>query len=247
MESFALPLTFVVSFLSSFIGTNVGGGGLILVPTLIFLGLPPQVAIGTSRIGALASVSTGIFQFHQEGKVDYRIGFPLMFFSIAGSYIGSNTLLTIPTELLEKLLGLCIILILIVVLFQKNYGVHVTRDKSPYRKTLGYFLFFFIGFWGAFFGGGSAIFGNIVLTSCFGLTFLECAGTRKVAALGMGVTAAIVYILAGVIDWTFALVLLAGGMLGGFVGARHGLRKGDAWVRKLFIAVVLFSALELLL
>ena len=131
MESFALPLTFVVSFLSSFIGTNVGGGGLILVPTLIFLGLPPQVAIGTSRIGALASVSTGIFQFHRGGKVDYRIGLPLMFFSIAGSYIGSNTLLTIPTELLEKLLGLCIILILIVVLFQKNYGVHVTRDKSP--------------------------------------------------------------------------------------------------------------------
>lgn len=247
MELTSLAIALLVSFASSFIGTNVGGGGLIVVPMLIFLGLPAQIAVGTSRFGALASASAGMWKFHKGGKVDFRIGLPIALLSIMGAYAGSRTLLVVPTEFLEKILGLCILLVLLILLFRRGYGVQVERHRGTFRNALGYFLFFFTGFWGAFFGGGSAIFANLILTSCFGLTFLECAGTRKVATIGMAVTSVTVYILAGVVDYAYGAALLIGGSLGASAGAHYGLRKGDAWVRKLFLIVVFLSALELLL
>lgn len=82
---------------------------------------------------------------------------------------------------------------------------------------------------------------------CFGQTFLESAGTRKIQGTAVGWTSAITFAMSGIVDWSYALVLALGMAIGSYLGVVYAVRKGDAWVRKLFIAVVLLSAMELLL
>jgi len=243
--SFELLLIFILGFIASFIGTNVGGAGLITVPLLIFLGLPSQVAVATNKIGGLGLTSIGLITFHGGKKVNYRIGIPIAVFSMVGAYLGSNVALALSEELVKRIIGFSIIAVLLLVFSNKNLGVQ-KKEGSILAKVLGYISFIFIGFWSAFVGGGGAIISNIVLVSLFGLTFLESAGTRKIPHLVSNITASLVYIIHGTVYWIYAIPLLLGMAMGSHVGARWGLAKGDIWIRRLFMIVVVVSALKLL-
>jgi uncharacterized membrane protein YfcA len=247
MELLRLIAVFTVGLIAGFIGTNVGGGGLISIPALIFLGLSPQVAIATNKVGSLGVTGAGLVRFHKGGKVNYKIGVPIAIFAVIGSYFGANTLLTIPNTILEKIVGVIILAILVLVLFNKNIGVKkADRKRSRLLTFLGYLTFLFIGFEGAFFGGGFATLSIYALITIFGLTFLESAGTTKPLGVGIAIMAILVFGLRGVINWVYGASLLLGMALGSYVGAGYGIKKGNIWVKRLFVVVVVISAIKLL-
>lgn len=247
MELFKLIAVFAVGIIASFIGTNVGGGGLISVPALIFLGLPPQMAIATNKVGSFGMTGAGLIRFHKGKKVNYKIGFPIAALAIIGAYFGANTLLTIPNVILEKLVGVVILAILTLVLLNNNLGIkRVIKEYSLLRTSLGYLAFLFIGFWGAFFGGGFAIFSTYVLITVFGLTFLESAGTTKPLGVGIAIMSIIIFGLGGAINWIYGVLLLIGMTTGSYLGAGYGIKKGNMWVKRLFVVIVVVSAIKLL-
>jgi len=245
VETLSLPIAFVVSFVAGFVGTNAGGGAFIVVPVLIFLGLSPHIAIASMRVSIVAAAFVGLLKFGSAGKIRFEIAIPVALFSAIGAYFGANTLLQVPEDVLQKLIGLLILFALCIVYLRKDLGV-VAKAKSTLSRCVGYLLFSFVGFWAAFFGGGG-IFSRMIYTTFFGMTFLEAAGTAKIAVVCLSLVASFVYISAGVVDWTYTVVLILGGGTGSFLGAHYGLKKGDAWVRKLFMVVVLASALKLLM
>ncbi len=247
MEPLTLLFVFFVGVFASFIGTNVGSGGLIAIPALIFFGLPPQAAIATNKFGSLGMVTTGFYKFHKAKKIDYRIGIPTAAFALIGAYIGANTLLLFPNELLEKLVGAFILAILVFVLLNRDIGLKKARQTNPLLRYAGYLSFLLIGFWGGFFGGGTATFATYALILLFGQTFLESAGTRKIAALGISIVPIIVFALAGIINWVYGTSLILGMAVGSYFGASYGIKKGDKWVRLLFAIIVVASAVKLLL
>lgn len=72
---------FVVFFLGiavSFIGVIVGGGGLISIPILIFLGLPPQIAIATNKFGSLGLSLSGLYKYWKAKKIIFEFVAPLL-------------------------------------------------------------------------------------------------------------------------------------------------------------------------
>ena len=83
MDPFILLLVFLVGIIASYIGTNAGGGGLISIPAMIFLGLPAQMAIATNKVGALG-MTTGFYKYHKERKIDYSVAIPVAIFGING-------------------------------------------------------------------------------------------------------------------------------------------------------------------
>lgn len=248
VELFTLIVVFAVGVVASFIGTNVGGGGLISVPALILLGLPPQVAIATNKVGSLGITGAGLVRFHKGGKVNYKIGAPIAILATIGAYIGANTLLTVPNIILERMVGVIILVILALVLSNKSLGIKkIKRRQKTWQNLLGYLAFLFIGFEGAFFGGGFAVLSTYVLISIFGLTFLESAGTTKPLGIGIAVVAIVIFSLNGVINWIYGISLFLGMAIGSYIGAGYGIKKGDLWVRRLFAVIVVVSAVKLLL
>lgn len=123
MEFLKHVLILLTGFLSSFVGTTVGGIGLLIVPTLIFVGLPAHIAVGTTRIGLLAGNATSLYQFHRSKKIEYRIAVPLLILSAIGAYIGSHILLTTPSETIEKFFGFFILCIVGISLLKKDAGI----------------------------------------------------------------------------------------------------------------------------
>lgn len=236
----------LVGFLSSFVGTTVGGVGLLIVPALVLVGLPAQIAVGTTRVGLFAGNITSLYQFHRSGKINYSMAAPLIAVSILGASIGSLLLLQTPSEILEKIFGFFVLCIVGITLLKKNIGVEKRLRPSKILQWFGYVLMGIIGVVSAFFSAGTGLLGRSVLMFCFHQTFLESAGTRKLQSAAIGITSLIIYGMNGVIHLPYALTLLIGTSIGSYMGSAYAIKKGDEWVRKLFITVVLLSAIELL-
>tara|TARA_B100001540_G_scaffold295697_1_gene296747 strand:- start:113 stop:1021 length:909 start_codon:yes stop_codon:yes gene_type:complete len=85
-------------FLIVFIGMMVGGlsglfgvgGGFLMTPLLIFLGIPPAVAVGTEAPHVLASSVSGAFAHWRKNNVDFKMGFILLIGGVSGSFVGVN-------------------------------------------------------------------------------------------------------------------------------------------------------------
>jgi uncharacterized membrane protein YfcA len=247
MEPLELIVIFIVGLVASFIGTVAGGGGLITIPALIFLGLPPQAAIATSRVGSIGQISSGVYRFHRNGSIDYGIALPATILSLIGAFIGANTLLLIPEDILEKLIGILILAVLAFVVVKRDVGVERSAEPGRHSRLLGHASFLFLGFWGGFFGGGTGVFATYVLILLFGQTFIEAAGTRKIPGIAMIAISLAVFMHAGLVDWAIGAVLLVSMLIGSYLGASFAIKKGNRWARMLFIALVLVSGVKLLL
>ncbi len=238
-----LLATFLVGIVASFIGAASGGGGLISLPALMFLGLPPQVAVATHKVGVLG-VMMKIRRFHRAGLVDYGVVMRAALFALVGSYIGSTTFLAIPNVAVEKLVGVALLVMLFLTIRKKEAAKHAAPRRN--MRYAGYAAFFFVGFASAFFAGIFALFATYVLLHFFGKTFLESAGTRSVIGLATLFVSIAVFGANGIINWPFGLALLGGNALGSHLGVEHALKKGDEWAKKVYIIVVGVAAIMLL-
>ena len=85
-------------FLIVFIGMVVGalsglfgvGGGFLMTPLLIFLGIPPVVAVGSEAPHVLASSVSGVIAHWRKKNVDFKMGFFLLSGGVIGSTLGVN-------------------------------------------------------------------------------------------------------------------------------------------------------------
>lgn len=66
------------------------GGGFLMTPLLIFLGIPPAVAVGTEAPHVLASSVSGVIAHWRRKNVDFKMGFFLMIGGVVGSTVGVN-------------------------------------------------------------------------------------------------------------------------------------------------------------
>lgn len=241
-----LLIIFLVGLFASFFSTIVGGGALLKTPILIFLGLPAQTAVATDRISSLG-FSSGLYKFMKEGKVNIKLGLSLLIFSMIGAFFGANLLLQMQENILRRIIAIITILILMLIIFKKNIGTKKIKTKiTPIKRVFGHISIFFLGMYNAFFGGGAATFYSYVLILVFGQTFLESAGTRKILTLASAFIASIVYIISGIVNYAFFVTLFTATIIGSYLGSAYAIKKGEKWVRSLFIIIVLLMAVRLL-
>lgn len=245
MELLLYAVAALTSFCASFIGTNTGGGALFVIPILLLLGLPPHIAVGSNRLSVVAMSLVGMSQFHREKKVRFDVGILVALFSGIGAYIGAHIMLALPEEILERFIGVLILIVLFLLLLFPKVGIH-PRKSTVLQRAIGYPLFIIVGGVAAIIGG-AGIFSRLIYTMFFGFTFSEASGTAKIATLSLSIVATAVFLSAGVVDFGFGAAMFLGGGLGSYLGSNVGLKKGDAWVRKLFLIVMFLLGLEMLL
>jgi uncharacterized membrane protein YfcA len=86
-----------------------------------------------------------------------------------------------------------------------------------------------------------------ILILWFGQTFLEGAGTLKIAALVMNAMAALVFALNGAVDYYLALPMFCGCFIGSYVGAHYADKIGNVWIKRLFFVLLFCLILNLIL
>lgn len=243
-EIITLLLVLIVGLVTGFFDSVVGAGGLISVPSLIFLGLPPQVAIATDRFGILGQTFAALVKFWKAKKIVWKFVPILTIISIIGSIIGTNILLNIDQKMLESVIGVFILILLPLIFLKKDLGIK-RNEMSRNKKIIGLVIYFIIMTFGAFFGQGTGPMIFFALTYFMGFTMLEVLATNIIPWFALTISSLVIFALNGIIDYKIGIVLLIGMTAGGYIGAHVAIKKGDLWVKRLFVFLVIISGIKL--
>lgn len=246
MELGSLLVVFIVGVLASFIGAMTGSAGLITIPFLMFWGLPPHIAIATHKLGAAGLKLGAVAKFRKTDFIQWQYILPFSMISIVAALVGAQVLLRIDKEVLSDIVIVLLLIVLPVVFLKKEIGV-VHKATSKIKQMIGYVAYFFAQVFGAFFGGGSATIIIYLFISFFGFTIIEASATGMIPSLILNIVALIIFMINGIVDYEVGVSLFFGMMTGGWLGAVVAVKKGNAWVKIIFVIVVIALIIKLLL
>lgn len=230
-------------FVAAFIDSVVGGGGLISLPALLMVGLPPTMALGTNKMASVMGSCTSTLSFLRSGKIDLKIirwQFPLSFI---GSAAGVYTVQQIPSQFLKPLVIVMLVAVTIYTFCKKDWGAISTYSGVAGRTAwLSGLAAFTIGFYDGFFGPGAGSF----FIFCFlmvGFDFVVAAGNAKALNFASNIAAVLAFAYFGSIQYAYAIPMGIAMIAGALAGSRMAIIKGAAYVRPLFIfmSVLLIS------
>ncbi len=245
-ELWHVPALLLVGFVSGFLNILAGGGSLLTLPLLIFIGLPATVANGTNRVGILCQNLFALASFRRQGVLPVRLALLCTVPALAGSYFGAVVAVDIDEELFRRLLGLIMIGVLLVTLFDPlKHRRSEALPLTPGRVAVLWISFFFIGWYGGFVQAGV---GFLIIPALLlhGLDLVRINAVKILVILLFTLPALAVFAAHGQVDWLLGLVLGAGNAAGGLVASRAAVRKGHDWIRRFVSFTVIAFALVLL-
>ncbi|MCU4174561.1 sulfite exporter TauE/SafE family protein [Carboxylicivirga sp. N1Y90] len=230
---------------AGFINVVAGGGSLITLPLMIFLGLPPVVANATNRIALLAQNVVAVSNFKKKKVSPGKYGIYLGIAALIGAIIGANLAIDIPEKLFNRILSAVMIIVAILLVFKPNYSVDTGEKLSGKRKWTGVIAFFFIGIYGGFLHAGIGFIMMLALVKINGFSLVKTNSIKVTVALIYTVSALGVFIYQDLIDWKAGLILAIGSASGGWLGSTFTVKKGDKWIKRLLLLAIVVMAIKL--
>jgi uncharacterized membrane protein YfcA len=233
-----LFLLFGAAFTAGLIDSIAGGGGLITVPVLMGIGLPPQVALGTNKLQASFGSGSAMLHFIRAGKVQLRDCRAGIIWTAIGAALGVWAVQLLDAAILRQLIPWLLAAIALYTLLSPKLG----SDDSHARMKAGPFYLMFglsIGFYDGFFGPGTGSFWTMALMLLLGCSMMRATATTKVMNFTSNFVALLFFLPAGQVRFVEGLVMGAGQFLGARVGSKLVIRRGTAFIRPVFITVVL--------
>ncbi|KIX22433.1 integrase [Flavobacterium sp. 316] len=230
-----------IGFIAGFLNTIAGGGTLLTLPALIFLGLPAPLANGTNRIAILIQTFTAVKGFKSKGISTYPFSLYLGISAFLGSFIGAKIAIGIDGALFNRILSIIMIMVLLTLLFgpKKNYADIVEKTTGkPLYIAIG--IFFFLGIYGGFINAGIGFLMLIILPYLNGLSLLKSNVTKVFVVWIYTIGAVIVFALEDKINYPLAFILTIGNASGAWFGSRWSVKKDDK-VIKLFLIITVSS------
>lgn len=246
MQNFILIL--IIGIAAGFINTMAGGGSLLTMPMLIFLGLPSAVANGTNRIAIMVQNIVAVSNFKRNGFFDFKLGLMLAVPAILGSLIGANLAINLSDDIFNIILAIIMIIILILILFQphKKYLGEKIGELSKKRKISLVIAFFFVGIYGGFIQGGVGFIIIATLSLITGMSLVRINSIKVMVVAMYTVSSLLVFIINGKVNWGLGLILAVGNSIGAWLGSHYAVKKGDKFIKVVLSVVMVVMVLRLL-
>src|SRR5690348_7909953 len=226
------------------LGLIGGGGSILAVPLMFYLvGVPDaHVAIGTSAIAVGATAAANLVQHARRGTVKWHCAGVFAAAGVAGALAGSSLSKMVDGQRL--LVGFALLMFVVgasMLRRRQSTGddaVQLSRQNFSKLLLLGFFIGLLSGFFGI--GGGFLIVPGLMLAT--GMPILNAIGSSLVAVTAFGLTTAANYAISGLVDWKLALLFIAGGIVGGLLGARSAKElSGKRGALNLVFAALIFA------
>ena len=243
MEILNVGLILVTGIVAGFMNTLGGGGSLLTLPMLIFLGSPAAVANGTNRIALMVQNIVGVSNFRRKGFFYPKLGIILAIPAIFGSFLGARLAISIPEELFQKILAVIMIVVLVLILTrpEKKFLKEIEGENlSTARLVVSIFVFFGVGLYGGFINAGVGFIIIVALTLITGMSLVKINSLKLFIVLIYISSSFIVFIIHGKVDWILGFTLAIGNALGAYLGSNFAVSKGDKWIR-VFIVIAILS------
>ena len=261
LSALALAAVFLASVLGGAINAIAGGGTLLTFPALVGLGVPALVANATSTVALWPGALSSMWGYHGELRGARAWVVRLTLPSIAGGALGAWLLLRTPPDRFARIVPFLVLGATLLFLAQGRLMRHL-RERgaggSPHAAPAAEqgdprvvpWVFvpaqFGIGVYGGYFGAGIGIL-MLAGLGMMGFTNIHrMNGLKNWGASCMNGVAALTFAFSGIVNWPVALAMAAGGLLGGYGGARVAQRVGQQRVRRAIVAIGLASFVFLL-
>jgi uncharacterized membrane protein YfcA len=242
-------ILFVASLAANFFSALSGGGaGLIQFPILIFLGLPFGVALATHKVASVALGLGATLRHFRESHLERRFSLIILGAGLPGVVLGAATILQVPEKLATLLLGVLTFSLGLYSIFKPRLGMdYEPRNDRGGPLLAGMAGLFIVGFLNGSITSGTGLFLTLWLIRHFGLDYKRAvAYTLILCGVVWNGTGALVLGVLGTIAWDWMPALLAGSVIGGYLGSHVAIRKGNLWIKRTFEVVTILIGLKLI-
>lgn len=233
-----LPILFLTGAVAGLIDAIAGGGGLITIPVLLGLGLPPQYALGTNKLQATFGSASAMAHFVKAGTVDVRQALGGICWTAVGAALGAYVVQQIDPGFLRRCIPFLLLLILCYTIFSPKLGAEEVRPRMS--QAVFYAIFgLLLGFYDGFLGPGTGSFWVIALMLGLGFDMRKGTGYTKLFNFVSNIVSLVVFVAGGHVMFLAGIVMGVGQALGARLGARLVIKKGTSFIRPVFICSVL--------
>jgi uncharacterized membrane protein YfcA len=228
-------LLFVAAVLGGAINAVAGGGSFIAFPALLLTGAAPIHANATNTVALWPGSAASAIAYRRElGGVGREL-VSLGAAALIGGLVGS--LLLLRTSERAFVLLIPWLLLFATILFSVGGSLRARSRRAQASISFAVVVQFVISIYGGYFGGGMGIMMLAVL-ALLGMDDIHRMNALKtvLATLVNGV-AVVAFIVAGAVDWTRGLVMIAGGVTGGYAGAAIARRADPKAVRWMVLGI----------
>ena len=242
METYIIILLCIAAFLAGFVDAIVGGGGLIQTPIALIVlpNLAVSSVIGSLKIPSFSGTAFAARQYLKKVTLNWRLLFLMAFVAFIAAFIGSNLLTKVSNDFMKPVLLVVLSLIAIYTFIKKDFGSHQVKVQSTkYQFLLAVLISVIIGFYDGFIGPGTGSFFVLAFVSVLGFDFLHASANAKMVNLATNFGSICLFILKGKIIWAIAIPMAICNALGGWIGAKLAIKKGNGFIRIFFLIVVI--------
>lgn len=242
-------IVFVASLAANWFSALSGGGaGLIQFPMLIFMGLPFAVALATHKVATVALGLGATLRYLKHNQLERRFSAIILLAGVPGVILGASVILAIPPQFALFSLGVLTLGLGLYSVFKPQLGMtHTPRNQSGSALIVGMLGLFIIGFLNGSITSGTGLFLTIWLIRYFGLDYQRAvAYTLVLCGLVWNGAGALVLGYLGHIAWGWMPALLAGSIIGGYLGSHIAIKKGNVWIKRSFEIVTILIGLKLI-
>jgi uncharacterized protein len=241
-----LPLLFFAGILAGILNVLAGGGSLLTLPLLIFMGLPSSIANGTNRIAIFCQNLFAIRGFRRHGYFPLKLVLLCTPPALFGSWLGADLAINMDDLLFKRILGIIMICVLMFTILDpikriSREDVHL----GTWRKTVLFISFFFVGVYGGFVQAGVG-FIIILALLIHGLDLVSINAVKVFVVFVYTAIALGLFVYHNEINYSLGIGLAAGNSIGGMIGPKLAVAKGHDWIKKVVNGAVLVFALKLI-
>lgn len=243
MTLLEISLFFIVPAIAAAINSVAGGGTFLTFPVFIMNGLSPLQANVMSTIALWPGTIASAYGYRDMLVTDRKKLLPLLVICVIGGAGGSYTLLH-TSEMLFKEIVPWLLLFATMTFSFGRYFIAWLHKRFPGSKKesggAGLLLQFFISFYGGYFGAGIGIL-MLAMLQLMGYSDIHQMNALKtLLSAVINLSTVIMFVVAGAVIWKLAAIMIAGGIFGGYAGARLALKVPPAHIRTLVSAIGFF-------
>ncbi|MAT74694.1 integrase [Candidatus Poribacteria bacterium] len=231
---------------AGFLNSVAGGGSLLTLPVLIFLGLPGATyANGTNRLAIMIQNIAGVAGFRRKGVSDFGYGISVTIPAMLGAAVGA--LLVIKLGKIDKsgvifnrALSGIMIAVLAITLFNplRRFQSEIENLSRP-RKVIARLFFFILGIYMGFIQAGVGFMIIATLTTVNGFDLVRTNALKMLVVLFCTLVALVIFIRQGYVIWGLGIALGLGNAGGAWIGSHWAVEKGDQRIRVVLVCAVL--------
>jgi uncharacterized protein len=237
------------AFMAGFVDAIVGGGGLIQTPAALILlpAHPVAAVIASTKIPSFSGTSMAALQYIRKVPIRWKLMSIICTIAFFASFAGSQLLTMVSNAFMKPVLLVVLSAVAIYTYSKKNFGEHTEKQLLPKKEiAIGILFSLLLGFYDGFIGPGTGSFFILAFIAFLGFDFLKASASAKLVNLATNLGSITLFIIQGKILWKVAIPMAFSNAIGGAIGARLAIAKGNRFIRIFFLIVVIGTLLRFL-